>query len=171
MDQETWTADQIEVTVEGVFTTHHHLQSAAGSLGELTMNMGGSTGTFLSTDGRELEINRTNLWRGWYEIRDSGVVIGTATTQGFFRRTTTINYRGVEHLLEPINFWAREWRLVDPMGSVLVEVGTRGVFKRGAVIKVFGEIELDLLVFCYHLVGMRWQEQSTAASAASAASS
>jgi hypothetical protein len=163
-------ADQIEVTVDGVFTTHHYLQSASGNLGELTMNTGGSTGTFLSTDGRELEIKRTSLWRGWYELRDSGIVIGTAASQGVFRRTTTIDYRGVEHLLEPTSFWAREWRLVDPMGSILVEVGPRGVFKRGAVIRVLGEIELDLLVFCYHMVSMRWQEQSSAG-AASAASS
>ena len=157
--------------MEGVFTTHHYLLSAAGSLGELTIKTGGGTGTFLATDGRELEVKRTSLWRGWYEMRDSGVVIGTAASQGFFRRTTTIDYRGVEHLLEPVNTWARRWRLVDPMGSVLVEVEPRGVFKRGAFIKVFGEIELDLLVFCYYMVSMRWQEQASAASAASAASS
>ena len=166
MNQETWTADQIEVSVDGVFTTHHYMQSASGSLGELTMKTGGATGTFVSTDGRELEIKRTSFWRGWFEMRDSGVVIGTASSQGFFRRTTTIDYRGVEHLLEPANAWARKWRLVDPMGSVLVEIEPRGAFKRGAFIRVLGEIELDLLAFCYYMVSMRWQEQAGAASAA-----
>ena len=164
--QASWVADEIEVVVSGFFTTHHLLQTAAGILGELTLPAFNRTGVFRSADGRELVVERTSWWRGWHELRENAVVLGTACPRGFWRRTIEVGFRGAMYELVPASFWSRGWRLLDEMGTTLVEVQPRGVFRRGAYLMIMEPVSVDLLVFTYYLVNVRWQEQAAAAGAA-----
>ena len=169
MGQETYLTNEIEILVEGFFTSHHYLTTPAGELGEVTARSGSAT--FTAADSREFEIQRTSFWRGWYELRQNGIVIGGAVPEGFWRRTFQLGYRGLEgYVLEPTSVWNRSWRLVDPSGTALLDLEPRGVFKRGARVAVLGEVDLELLAFTYYLVNVRWQEQHAAASAAASGS-
>ena len=171
MEREFWTTGEIEVNVSGFFTAHHYLESEMGVLGELTLPVFGNGGVFCSADGRELEVRRTSWWRGWHELREDGVVLGTARPRGFWRRTMSVGLKGRTNDLEPADFWSRGWRLVDGAGAILLEVRPRGVFRRGAYLTIVGSVHADLLVFAYYLVNVRWQEQSAAAASAAASGS
>jgi hypothetical protein len=167
MNQESWVADEIEITASGFFTTHHVLQTAAGIWGELTLPAFSRDGVFRFGDGRELVVARTSWWRGWHELRENGIVLGTACPQGFWRRTMEVGFRGVMYELVPASFWARSWLLLDETGTTLIEVQPRGAFRRGAYLTIVESVSVDLLVFAYYLVNVRWQEQAAAATAAS----
>jgi hypothetical protein len=169
MRQETWLADQIEVTVSGVFTTHHLLQTATGILGELTMPALREKAVFRTTEGRALVIEQTSWWRGAYELREGSAVLGTAQPLGIFRRESIVRFGGGDYRLRAAGFWGRVWFLVGEAGQALVEVQPRGVFQRGAILRILGPVDLDLLVFAYHLVNARWQEQTAAAGASAGA--
>jgi hypothetical protein len=164
--QEAWLADEIEITVSGFFTTHHSMQSQAGSLGTLTLSAFASGGVFRALDGRELEVRRTNWWRGEHELRENGITVGMARLRGFWRRTTSVGFRGAAYELEPTNVWSRGWRLTDAAGMAVLEIQPLGVFRRGARLTVLGPVHVDLLLFAYYLVNVRWQEQSAAAASA-----
>ena len=164
--QESWVADEIEVVVSGFFTTHHLLRTATGILGELTLPAFNRSGLFRSADGRELVVERTSWWRGWHELRENNVVLGTACPRGFWRRTIEVGFRGAMYELVPTSFWSRGWLLLDEMGTTLIEVQPRGVFRRGAYLMIMEPVSVDLLVFTYYLVNVRWQEQAAAAGAA-----
>jgi hypothetical protein len=43
-------------------------------------------GMFRGVDGRELVVERTGWWRGSYEVREGGSVLGRAHRLGIFRR-------------------------------------------------------------------------------------
>jgi len=171
MEREVWASGEIEVVVSGFFTTHHSMQTAAGILGEFTLPAFSTSGVFRSPDGRELVVQRTSWWRGWHELREDGVVLGTARPRGFWRRTMSVGFRGLVCELEPMGFWSRGWYLTDEAGTILLEVQPRGFFRRGAYLTIRGAVDADLLVFAYYLVNVRWQEQSAAASGAAAAGS
>ena len=164
--QEEWRTDEIEVAVSGLFTTHHSLQTATEVLGELTLPAFSKGGIFRAAGGRELVLERTSWWRGWHELREDGIVLGTARPQGFWRRTMSVGFRGAMYELSPSGFWSRGWRLVDDAGTPLLEIQPRGLFRRGACLEVLGPVHADLLVFAYYLVRTRWQEQSAAGAAA-----
>lgn len=164
--QEEWRTDEIEVAVSGLFTTRHSLQTETGVLGELTLPAFSKGGIFRAADGRELVLERTSWWRGWHELREDGIVLGTARPQGFWRRTTSVGFRGAMYELAPAGFWSRGWHLIDEAGTVLLEIRPRGVFRRGAYLMVLDAVHADLLVFAYYLVRARWQEQSAAGAAA-----
>ena len=164
--QEEWRTDEIEVDVSGLFTTRHSLQTTTGDLGELTLPAFSASGVFRAADGRELVVARTSWWRGWHELRESGVVLGTARPQGFWRRTMSVGFQGAMYELALAGFWSRAWHLVDEAGMVLLEIRPRGVFRRGAYLTIMGPVHADLLLFTYYLVNVRWQEQSAAAGAA-----
>lgn len=166
MNQESWVADEIEVTVSGFFTTHHVLQTSAGNLGKLTLPALSKSGVFRFAGGRELVVARTSWWRGWHELRENGIVLGTACPQGFWRRTMEIGFRGAMYELVPASFWARRWLLLDETGATLIEVQPRGAFRRGAYLTIVEPVSIDLFVFAYYLVNARWQEQSAAAGTA-----
>ncbi|MFQ6102155.1 MAG: hypothetical protein ACE5OS_13100 [Anaerolineae bacterium] len=166
MTQEMCMADEVEVVVSGFFTTHHFLQTTTGVLGELVVPALSTSGIFRATDGRELRVERTSWWRGWYELREDGVVLGTARPQGFWRRTMNVGFRGAMYELVPAGFWSRGWHLVDEAGTALLEIQPRGILRRGAYLTIMGPVNADLLVFAYYLVNVRWQEQAAAASAA-----
>lgn len=170
-ERAVWTADEIEVHVAGFFTTHHLMQTAMGVLGELSLPAFRRGGVFRSADGRELDVERTKWWRGWHELRENGVVLGTARPLGFWQRTMSVGFRGQMYELVPTSFWCRGWYLVDEAGTILIEVQPRGIFRRGAYVMVREPVDVDLLVFTYYLVNTRWQEQTAAASGAAAAGS
>lgn len=192
MRHETWLADQVDVSVSGVFTTHHVLRAPAGILGELTLPAVRMRGIFRGADGRELVIERTRWWRGTYELREEGTVLGTARPRGFFRREFILvlgdELTGSESLgneplgdeplgdeslgnepytLRAAGFWGRIWHLIDRAGETVVEVRPRGPFRRGATLRIFKPVDVGLLAFAYRLVRARWQEQTAAAAAGS----
>jgi hypothetical protein len=161
-----WAMDEVAVIVSGFFATHHVVQTATKTLGEFFLPAFRTGGVFYASDGRELVVQRTNWWRGWHEMREGGVVLGTAHSQGFWRRTTGIGFRGAMYELRPADFWSRRWRLHDETGATVVEIHPRGAFRRGAYLTVLKPVNVDLLIFAYYLVNVRWQEQSAAAGAA-----
>jgi hypothetical protein len=171
VEQGMWTSGEVEVDVWGFFTTHHSMQTVTGILGEFTFPAFSTSGVFYSADGRELVMQRTSWWRGWHELRENGVVLGTARPRGFWRRTMSIGFRGLMYELEPAGFWSRGWYLTDGAGTILVEIQPRGLFRRGAYLTIMGPVHANLLVFAYYLVNVRWQEQAAAASGAAASGS
>lgn len=158
--------DGVEITVSGFFTTHHFLETVMGGLGKLILPAFDKRGIFYSSDGRELMVERTSWWRGWHELRENGIVLGTARPQGFWRRTMEVGYQGAMYELIPAGFWSRGWLLVDEAGTVLLDIQPRGVFRRGAYLTILEPVNVALLVFAYYLVNARWQEQSAATGAA-----
>jgi hypothetical protein len=175
MRRETWLADRIDVTVSGVFTTHHLFQTATGVLGELTMPALRKRAVFRTAEGQELVIEQTSWWRGTYELRDDGTVLGTARPLGLFRRENVVRFANRDYRLRAAGLWGRIWHLVDDgiaaQGEILVAFHPRGAFRRGAILRIMGPVDLNLLVFAYHLVNTRWQEQSAAAGAGAAGAS
>jgi hypothetical protein len=158
--------DEAEVVVSGFFTTHHFVQTATETMGELILPAFSIRGVFHAANGRELVVQRTNWWRGWHEMREGGIVLGTAQSHGFWRRTMGIGFRGATYELRPADFWSRGWRLFDETGAIVMEIRPRGCFRRGAYLTVAKPVNVDLLTFVYYLVNVRWQEQSAAAGAA-----
>jgi hypothetical protein len=114
-------------------------------------------------------MGRTSWWRGTHELREASAVLGTAYPLGIFRRENVVRFGDRDHSLRAAGFWGRVWHLADDAGQLLVEVHPRGVFRRGAILRILSPVDVDLLAFTYHLVNMRWQEQ-TAAGAGAAAS-
>lgn len=171
MARKVWTADEVEVDVSGLFTTYHRLLGEAVVLGEFTFPAFSTSGIFNATDGRELVVKRTSWWRGWHEMREGGIVLGTACPRGFWRRTMSVGFLGAMYELAPAGFWSRAWNLIDEAGMPLLEIRPRGIFRRGAYLTILGPVQVDLLVFTYYLVNVRWQEQSATASTTAAAGS
>ncbi|MCX7682815.1 MAG: hypothetical protein N2508_12775 [Anaerolineae bacterium] len=165
MAQETWNADEIEVTVRGLFTTHHLFQTARGTLAELVFPFFSLRSILHTADGRQLLARRVSLWRTRHELRDGDTVLATAQPLSFWSRGWAIRFGSQEYLLKPTDFWANRWQLSDEVGSVLLQLSSRGVFRRSAHLTVSGEIDADLLAFAYYLVQVRQEEQAAGASA------
>jgi hypothetical protein len=165
--QKTLTTDKVQVTVSGVFTTHHFIETVMEDLGELTLPASGKRGILHSSDGSEFTVERTSWWRGWHELRENEIVLGTARPQNFWRRTMDIGYRGATYDLISAGFWSRGWLLVGQAGTVMLDIQPRGIFRRGAHITILEPVNVDLLVFVYYLVNARWQEQAAGAAAGS----
>jgi hypothetical protein len=168
MAREVWPTGGVEVIVSGAFTTHHHLRTETGSLGELTLPAFRTGGVFRAGDGRALTVHRTSWWRGWHELREGEIVLATARPRGFWRRRMAVQFEGQRYVLQPAGFWARSYHLVDAVERTLLEVRPRGVFRRGAYLAAMLPVDVGLLVFAYYLVHTRWQEDAAAAGAAAA---
>jgi hypothetical protein len=166
MKDQMWTSGEIEVEMWGCFTTHHLLRTETDVLGEMTLPAFSSGGVFKAADGRNLVVEKTSWWRGWHELRENDIVVGSAHPAGFWGRTMSVGFRGLMYELVPAGFWSDGWHLLDGMGTVLVEVRRLGFFRRKVVLTVHGTVHPDLLVFVYYLVNVRWQEQTAAAAAA-----
>jgi hypothetical protein len=166
MAQEAWLADEIEVIVSGAFTTHHRLETTAGLLGTFTLPAFSSTGLFHFANGRELTLRRVSWWRGQHELHEGETLLGSSYPQGFFRREIVVLFGEREYRLTPVSFWNRTWHLTDEVGTVLLEIQPRGVFRRGAYLTIFGAVDAALLVFAYYLIHNRWQEEAAAGAAA-----
>jgi hypothetical protein len=169
MKDQMWTFGEIEVEMWGCFTTHHLLQTETGILGEMTLPAFSSGGVFDAADGRNLVVEKTSWWRGWHELRENDIVVGSARPTGFWGRTMSVGFRGLMYELVPAGFWSDGWDLLDGAGAVLVEVRRWGFFRRKVVLTVHGPVHSDLLVFVYYLAHIRWQEQTAAVAASSAA--
>jgi hypothetical protein len=157
--------DEIEATVSGFFTTHHRLESGWGTLGTLTVRGSGARSIFQAPDGPELNLVRTSWWRGTYELIEDGRARATARSPGIFSRRFLIDFDGLSYEVQPAGIFMQTWHLVDGAGVAVLEIRSRGVFRRGAYVTVLGEVDRGLLVFAYFLVYMRWQEMAAAAAA------
>jgi hypothetical protein len=157
---------EIEVDTWGWFTTHHQMNLRGGVLGELTLPALGGGGVFRFADGRELEMEKTSWWKGWHELREAGIVIGSARPLGFWGQRMSVGYRGKMYELATAGFWADRWHLLDESGVALVEIWREGFFRQKVAVVAHLEVQPDLLVFAYYLAHVRWQEQTAAAAAA-----
>jgi hypothetical protein len=166
--KEVWMLDEIEVEVSGLFTTHHHLQSRAGTLGRLRFPAFGQCAVYHTTDGRELLMQKTHWLGSAHELVEAEIVRGRGDRPGLFRRDIAIWFDGQEYSLEPEGFLSQGWYLVDAAGSRLLEIQPRGIFKQGAYLTITGAIDADLVAFAYYLVHMRQQEDAAGAAAARA---
>jgi len=135
-------------------------------VGELTMPALRATGVFRAADGSRLTVRRTSWWGGRHELREKETVLAKAQPRGFWRREIVIRFDTQKYVLRPAAFWSRSWHLDGAGGIRLLEIRPRGVFRRGAHVKVMAPVDVELLVFAYHLVYTRWQEEAAAASAA-----
>jgi hypothetical protein len=171
-DQPDWIQPpgEVEVTVYGFFTTHHEMRTSSEALGELILYPFYGGGAFHAADGHHVEIERTSFWRGSYEARRGGTVLGSSCPRGIFRRDIDIAFDGQAYLLRPRGFWGRSWVFEDAAGNGLVEVAPRGILRRGAWLTVLRELHIDLLAYVYFAVYIRWQQESSSAAAASSAS-
>lgn len=166
MEGQMWTAGVIEVDIWGFFTTHHRMLTETEVLGELTLSAFSSGGVFQAADGRELVVEKTSWWRGWHELRENEIVVGSARPLGFWERTMSVGFRGKMYELVPAGFWSSSWNLLDESGAVVVEVRRWGFFRQKVGLTIQGPVHSDLLVFVYYLANVRWQEQAAAAAAA-----
>jgi hypothetical protein len=164
-----WSGGEVEVEMWGCFTTHHRMSTETGVLGDLTLPAFSSGGVFAGADGRRLVVEKTSWWRGWHELRENDVVVGSARALGFWGRRMSVGFRGLMYELVPTGFWSDGWNLLDESGGVLVEVRRWGFFRRKVSLTIHGPVHFDLLVFVYYLAHIRWQEQTAAAAAASGA--
>lgn len=171
MRRETWLADEVEVTVSGIFTTRHVFHTATGTLGELTSPAFKPRSLFRGIDGEDLTVTRASWWRGTYELRDATAVVGTARPMGLFRRENLVQFRTSSYRLVTAGIWGRVWNLLDEAGEPVTVIRAREAFRRGAILRVMLPVDVALLVFTYCLVSARWQEQTSAASTAATAGS
>ena len=158
------------VVAWGWFTTHHQVSLRESILGELILPALGRGGVFCYADGRELEMEKTSWWKGWHELRENGIVVGSARPLGFWGQRISVGYRGRMYELATAGFWGDRWHLVDESGTVLVEIWRRGFFRQKVAMTVHLEVQPDLLVFVYYLAHARWQEQAAAVGGAAAGS-
>jgi hypothetical protein len=169
MKDQMWTGGQIEVEMWGCFTTHHRMLTETDVLGELTLPVFSSGGVFEATDGRELVVEKTSWWRGWHELRENDIVVGSARPLGFWGRRMSVGFRGLMYELVPAGFWSDGWDLLDGSGGVVVEVRRWGFFRRKVSLAIRGIVHPDLLIFVYYLAHIRWQEQTAAVAASTGA--
>lgn len=169
MAEEEWVTDQIEVTVSGFLTTRHSMQVGTDVLAGFTLHAFRRTGELLLANGRELTVKQTSIWKGTHEMREGGVLLGHAQTRGVFKREVDIEFGDQQYVLIPGSLWKRNWVLVDAQGIELLDLRPRGAFRRGALLTVLAEVEIDLLAFAYYLVHKRWEAESAAASGAASA--
>jgi hypothetical protein len=165
-----WVSGELEVEMWGCFTTHHHMRAGTRFLGELVLPALGKAGKFRFYDGRELVVEKASWWRGWHELQENGIVIGSARPLGFWGQRMSVGFRGKMYELESAGFWSDSWQLIDESDTVVMEVRRRGFFRRKVRLAAHEAVSPDLLVFVYYLVNVRWQEQSAAAAAVAAGS-
>jgi hypothetical protein len=163
MSLESFTADQIEVSVKGTFKTEHYFAANYQSLGKLLLNAARSEGIFHGADESQLMIRKNGFWKAVYEIRQDGRLIGKATPRGAFKRAFDIDYEDMPIALTPGGSRLRSWSVRDSKGGVLCEFLPRKSLKRGAQIRIGAELPLPLIILCYILVIRRWQEESSSA--------
>jgi hypothetical protein len=164
--EDTWWIDEIEVEVWGLLTTHHELETVAGTWGRFTFPALSGHAVFQTANGRELQMRKTSFWSGSHELLDGDAVLGSADRRGLFRRDIVVRFRGEAYQLEPAGWLTRDWRLLDGSGNLLLEVRPRGVFRRGAYLTLRGAVAAELIAFTYYLVYQRQQEEAAAAAAA-----
>lgn len=169
MDQQTYSADVVEVMVKGAFATQHEFWTGEKCLGELKLKFGKLQGEFEGRQGERYAVEQPSFWRRDFLIKDDKEILGRANPPKNFSPRLVIEFEGEGYECRPVGFWARKWLLKDTLGEILMVMEPRGAFKRGAYLQIYKPIPLGLLVFFYAVVNKRWQEQSAAASSAAAA--
>jgi len=162
-DQAELKADVIEITVSGTFKTEHVFNTSEGVLGALTIKGSKGEGSFIGADEIVLEFKKPSVLKNQYEFHEGSSVIGKAHPPKKLKRAFEIYFEGETYHLTPGGSKMRSWTLKNIQAQGICEVLPRGGLKRGAYIKIGGEIPLKLLVFVYCLVIKRWQEESAAA--------
>lgn len=165
-DQAELRTDVIEVTVSGSFKTEHIFNTPEGVLGGLTIKGTKGEGKFIAADESILDFKKPSVWKNSYELHEGTAVIGKAHPPKKLKRAFEIDFEGDIFALVPGGSKMRSWTLKNIRGEGICEVLPRGGLKRGAYLKIGGEIPLKLLVFVYCLVRKRWQEEASAAAAA-----
>ncbi len=173
MAQDVWETNEIEIVISGLFTTHHRLQTAAGVLGEFTFPALRMHAIFHAADGRKLLARHASLWRDRHELREGDArewrtlpVLATARPPRFWSRALIIQFGRREYVLKPADFWESRWQLADDAGVVLLEMRSRGTFRRRVHLAVLGAVDVDLLAFAYYLMHERWEEHAAVGAAA-----
>ncbi|MFV1948667.1 MAG: hypothetical protein ACC633_01900 [Anaerolineales bacterium] len=154
-------ADIIEVLESGIFKTEYVFQSREGILGIMSLKAGKSDGIYKAADGTEMLLKKTSFWKSNYEWRDGETLVGGAMPRKALRPTFIIKFQGNSVVLSPGGNKARSWRVRNSSNQEPCEIQPRGVFKRGARLLIRAEIPIGLLVFCYCLVSIRWQERTS----------
>jgi hypothetical protein len=169
MSDEFWRMSEIEVTVSGLFTTHHHFQTEAGEWGEMRFPAFAQQAVFRTVDGRELEMAKTGWLSSAHELLEGDTVRAVADRPGLLHREMVIEYDGRQYELVPEGLLKQGWFLLDDGGVTLLEIQPRGLLRQGAYVTLTGWVDADLVAFAYYLVHMRKQEDAAAAAAASGA--
>jgi len=169
MSRETWLLAEIEVEVTGFFTTHHYFQTEAGTLGELIFLAFSQQGTFQTTDGRKLLMQKTHWLGSAHEVVEGEDVRGTADRRGLLSRDIALQFDGQDYTLQPEGLLRQGWFLVDAAGDTLIEIQPRGILKQGAHLTILEAVDADLVAFAYYLYCVRTQEDAAAVAATSTA--
>lgn len=165
MVEKQWVYDEIVVEVTGLFTTHHTFRSGAETLAVLDVPAGMAEGSYQGRDGRRMVVRRTGCLSRCYELWDSGVVRGAAEPRGLFKQGYALRFDGHELELVPEGAFRQGWWLVNAEGHVLLSLGPRGVFKRGARLVAPYPIEFPLAVMAYYLYQVIQQEMAAVVTA------
>ena len=110
-------------------------------------------------------MRRSHWWRRNYELRADDAVVALARGRGFWRTDLDLEFGGEVYRLEPADRWGGKWHLLDPAGTVLLEIRRRGVFRPGLVMDILGPVEGELMAFAVYLILTIWREHAAAASA------
>jgi hypothetical protein len=156
-------ADLIEVTVKGTFITEHMFRAPDGVLGILTINSSKGEGKFLGNDDGGVTFKKPSFWKNNYELYEGSSPLAAAHPPKKLSRAFEIDFKGEVFHLAPGGTKMRSWTMANSQGQRISEILPRGVFKRGAYLKIGAAIPLYLLVFGYYLVIRRWQEEAGAA--------
>ncbi len=165
MNKEYFTTDLIAVIETGIFKTEHVFGTQSDVLGVLTLNAGKSEGTYTDQEDLSLVFEKTSFWKSHYELKQEGAVIASAAPRGGLSRVSIINFEGEPYALLPGKGMSRSWTLKNSQDQFLCEFKPRGMFKRGAMLRILNQVSISLLVFSYCLVIKKWQEQSAAGAA------
>jgi len=157
--------DQIEVIPSGFLALRYDFRSPMGALGALTLSAFRTESRFRDADGREWRMRRSHGWRREYELRADDEVVAVARGRGFWRTDLDLEFRGEVYRLEPADRWGGKWHLLDPAGTVLLEIRRRGVLRPGLVMDVLGPVAGELMAFAVYLILTIWREHAAAASA------
>ena len=157
--------DQIEVIPSGFLALRYDFRSPMGALGALTLSAFRTESRFRDADGREWRMRRSHWWRREYELRADDAVVATAQGRGIRQVALDLDFQGQPYRLEPTDWWGGKWHLLDPAGTVLLEIRRRGVFRPGLVMDVLGPVAGELMAFAVYLILTSWREHAAAASA------
>ena len=160
---------EIEVSITGLFTTHHHFRTRSGLWGELTFPAFSDEGTFRRGDGRELVMRKVRWLGTSYELLEGENPRGSADRSGLFSRDLLVDFDGQQYLLEPEGWLSLDWTLRDSWGNCLLEIRPRGILRQFVYLTVTGALDGYLAAFAYYLVHVRRQEEAAGAAAATGA--
>lgn len=160
---------QIEVDVQGFFTTHHCYETEAGMWATLTFPAFADEARLSTNDGRMFLMRKTHWLGSAHELLDGGIVRSTADRRGLSSREFILQFDGQEYMLVPEGLLCQGWYLTNGEGNRLLAIVPRGLLRQGAYLTIAGAIATELAAFAYYLVYRRQQEDAAAVAATSGA--